>query len=281
METPEFITARNKELFLMSYTPDSNNNKRIGIIICDPIFEEKLWVQRVMVNFSRYLMSKNYYIFRFDYSGHGDSTGHYKENTLDSYIEDVNDICDSVSKKYSLDSIYLLGLRFGTFIASYVANQRNDLKGLILLEPIIEADNYVSEILRSNLTSQLVLYKKIKYSRDILLDQLIAGEIVDIDGYEFTSEFYKSIASKSLLDEDNIYNCPVLVGRVVRNLKKKVDKIIDVFKEKIEEQNSKMDLITIIEEPFWNEVRKINTKPVDMFEKIEYWLKKMEKNNEN
>ena len=54
MEECYFFNNKRYRLFGHMYRPDNIEKENgCGIVICDPFAEEKLWSQRVMVNFAR------------------------------------------------------------------------------------------------------------------------------------------------------------------------------------------------------------------------------------
>ncbi len=277
MEEPSFINFQNKQLFSMLYSAKANPVNKVTVVFCDPIFEEKLWAQRVMVNLARYLSTKDLLCVRFDYTGLCESSGYFKNNTLETYIEDINDICNYVSKKYEPKKLLLLGLRFGAFVSLEIVKKRKDIDGLLLLEPVLDTQEYIMQCLRSNLTSQLVLYKKVKYTREVLFQQLQDGNIINVDGYELTHDFYNSIKNNehSFIPPKDFR---VLLTRVVRNAKAPVNKTLQAYLDKCILKNVNIEFETVMAEPFWSEVRKINTAPSDLFEKVEAWLLKNWKN---
>jgi exosortase A-associated hydrolase 2 len=273
-EEYKFITSGNNKLFSAIYYPD-NKKYNAGILFCEPIFEEKLWAQRVLINLARHLASKNFLVCRFDYSGNGDSGGQFKDNTLDTYRQDMSEAINYLNSRHTLKNIFLIGFRFGAFVQLSSLNSGIDIKGMVLLEPVLNASEYIMDCLRSNLTSQMVLYKKVKYSREQLLESLAGGEIIDIDGYELTPEFYNSIVKENIFSLIQKMNFPVFIARIVRNSTVPIKPQLKEFHEKLLENKSDITFKSIETEPFWVESRRIDTKPDTLFEEIETWVSNM------
>ena len=147
-ENQFFFNNDNYTLFGVIYTPqyiDIANGK--GIVICDPFGEEKLWAQRICVNFSRHLAKLGYTILRFDYMGRGDSDGDFKDATVRTRISDVKCAINYLkSSKYSLDFIGLIGLRFGATVAALAAEEDQNIGCLVLWNPITSGQSYINDL---------------------------------------------------------------------------------------------------------------------------------------
>jgi alpha/beta superfamily hydrolase len=138
-ETPFFFSNGLYKLFGMLYEPEIEYNNE-GFVFCDPFAEEKLWAQRVMVNFARELAVRGYSVLRFDYLGTGDSEGDFEECSIETKLSDircaVRTLCEKVK---GIKSIGLLGLRFGATLAVLAANIEKKVKSLVLWEPALNA----------------------------------------------------------------------------------------------------------------------------------------------
>jgi alpha/beta superfamily hydrolase len=159
-ETPFYFPNGNYQLFGILYRPEKMV-RDTGFVFVHPFAEEKLWTQRVYVNFARELAQHGYPVLRFDEMGHGDSEGNFEESTIETRLSDINSAIAQIRKDIpEIKKIGLLGLRFGATLASLAAEKSELIHQLILWEPIVDGEKYMQEMLRINLTTQTAVYKK-------------------------------------------------------------------------------------------------------------------------
>lgn len=106
-----------------------NDNNKI-IIMCHGIRANKNEINSFIV-LTEKLQNLNYNSFRFDFRGHGESTGNDYEMTVTKEIEDLEYTIDMLSKK-GFDEFILLGASFGASIISLLDYTKySNVKGLI------------------------------------------------------------------------------------------------------------------------------------------------------
>ena len=88
---------------------------------------------------------------RFDYSGHGRSSGTFKEGTIGSWLRDVLSVIDHLTE----GPLVLVGSSLGGWLALLAALERKDrVKGLICLAP---AADFTERLLRPSLDQDLMI----------------------------------------------------------------------------------------------------------------------------
>lgn len=268
----EYLYFKNrlkKNLFGVIGSTEEKSSK--GVLICHPIFEEKLHVHRVLVDFSRLLSSTGFNVMRFDYYGEGDSEGEFEEATVETRISDINSALDTFRKKIPLQRIALLGIRFGATLASLYAEKQRGVEALILWAPIIKGSDYLHQLLRMNLTHQVVLYKKVLYTREDLIKGLKEGKMVNVEGYELSRQFYEQVSEINLLTSDKSFKGKTLLFQFSPD-----EKEPDSDLEKLKGLYSKSNLSEILKSsdpPLWNDMKYYPPYTSDLFEKTLNWLK--------
>ncbi len=184
-ETALLFAGPTAELFGSVHLPAGEPVQR-GVVLCYPFGEERLWVHRIYATFSRRLAAAGVAVIRFDYAGNGDSGGTFSDSTLETAVADASAAVDCLRERSLCGDVALVGLRFGAVVAARLAERRHDLDRLVLWAPLLDGKQYVKELLRINLTTQMTAYGKVLRDREQLLAAMRAGEAVNVDGYEMS-----------------------------------------------------------------------------------------------
>lgn len=268
----EYFYFRNrseKNLFGVIHYPEKKSPK--GVLICHPLFEEKLHVHRVLVDFSRLLSSAGFNLMRFDYYGEGDSDGEFEEATVETRLSDIDSALDIFRSKTSVEKIALLGVRFGATLASLYAEGQKGINGLILWAPIFKGDDYLHQLLRMNLTHQVVVYKKVVYTREDLIKGLNQGKNINVEGYEITKKLYQQVSEINLLSSDKSFEGNTLLLQSAPDnsgIESDLDKLKNLYI-----RSNRSEVLKSSDPPFWADMKCYPPKVADLFEKTLNWLK--------
>ena len=86
-------------------------------------------------------------MLRFDYSCTGDSAGPGTEASVDEWLEDVDWAIDELLDTSGLESVDLVGLRWGASLGALAARERDEVRHLILWDPVVSGEAYFDEVL--------------------------------------------------------------------------------------------------------------------------------------
>lgn len=249
-ETPFFFDGEQGQLFGVIHEPE-NSVRPFAWILCHAFAEEKLWAHRVMVNTARELAAVGFPVLRFDYRGYGDSDGRFEDSAVDGQLQDINDAIVELHKRHpSIKEVGLIGLRYGATLAALAATRQSQVKRLVLWDPVLDMASYLQDVLRANLTTQMVMHGKIVTNRDELTAQIMAGDLINIDGYDLSKHFFEPASKINLLENPLDYDGDCLVvqiGRANQPLKKDLQKLVDGLPS--------AKLQKVVEEPFWKEIK--------------------------
>lgn len=247
-ETPYFFTHNEQQLFAVCHHPEGTA-KKTGWVFCHPFAEEKLWAHRVFVNMARELSTYGYPVLRFDYRGYGDSDGQFEDYTVDDQVGDIQAAVNELTNQHpELDAIGLIGLRYGAVLATLAAKTNDKVSYLVLWDPIVDMDRYMQDVLRANLTTQMVMHGKVVTKRDELTQQILDGQAVNIDGYDLTQKLFEPASQIKLSGEGFKGKCQVVqIGRKNQPLKKEIEHLADSFVQHTIDQ--------VVEEQFWKEIK--------------------------
>lgn len=216
-ETPFFFSQQGQRLFGMLHRPEAAAANNTGWVFCHPFAEEKLWAHRVFVSMARELARRGMPVLRFDYRGYGDSDGNFEQFTLADHVADVQTaIAELQSRVPEAIRVNLLGLRYGASLAMLAAAGNPIVERLVLWDPVVDMEQYLLDQLRGNLTTQMVLYGKVVTKREELVEQIRAGEFVNIDGYDLGNPFYDAACAIQLLDIATKITAPVQIVEICR-----------------------------------------------------------------
>jgi pimeloyl-ACP methyl ester carboxylesterase len=99
-------------------------------------------------------LSEGLGFLRFDYSGHGQSSGHYTEGTISIWLEDAMAAISAIAAQ---DRLILVGSSMGAWVALRIieemrrSQQSQRLGGLVLIAP---APDFTSELIEPRLTDE-------------------------------------------------------------------------------------------------------------------------------
>lgn len=264
-----FKNRSEKNLFGVIHYPENKNSQ--GVLICHPLFEEKLHTHRVLVDFSRLLSSSGFAAMRFDYYGDGDSQGEFEEATVETRLSDINSALELLRKKTSIQKIALLGIRFGATLAALSVEKEKMVDALILWAPILKGNDYLQQLLRMNLTHQVVVYKKIVYTREELVRGLKEGKMINVEGYEISKELYEQVSRIDLLAEEKNFSGKTGLFQFSKNL---TDSNPDLEKLKaLYPENILVEFLKISDPPFWGDMKYYPPVTSNLFEKTLSWIK--------
>jgi len=171
-------------------------------IIFLPLFEERMWSQRIAYNFAQNMSETGQLVLMWDYYGYGESDGDSEDFSLKYCIDDIRTIINYMISEYCISTYNFLGIRTGCSIAFHIILDNNfAVNKLVLWAPITDIKAYVFKALRSTISTQSYVFKKIVANRDTILEELLRngncirdGYILNhIDGYRIGKLFYEEI----------------------------------------------------------------------------------------
>lgn len=216
-ETPFFFDGQGRRLFGLLHQPDTVRADAEGWVFCHPFAEEKLWSHRVFVSMARELAREGMPVLRFDYRGYGDSEGDFEQFTPADHVADIHAAAAELRRRLpTVTRVNLLGLRYGASLAVLAAAGDPAVGRLVLWDPIVDMAQYLQDQLRSNLTTQMVLYGKVVTNRDELVARIRAGEFVNIDGYGLGNPFFDQACAIRLPEVAAQVQAPVRIVEIAR-----------------------------------------------------------------
>jgi len=264
-ETPFFFPNGSYNLFGVFHEPPGRSSKS-AFVFCHPWGEEKLWAHRVFVSFARALAADGHPVLRFDFMGNGDSEGTFSDLSITTFKTDLHRAIEEVKRLTGAPSVSLLGLRFGATIASLVAEETAGIHHLILWAPITDGEQYLQELLRINLMTQMTTYKVVRQERPELVAAMQQGQTVNVDGYEMGWPLYSSVAPIRAAQTPHVFGGPCLIVQIDRQPRPAAD---------LQRLGTTYPAATVKfaqEEAFWKEIARFYQSAPNLFEITTSWL---------
>lgn len=276
LELPEFfISAFRKRLFGVFHYPVEKKgipHKRPAIICCAPIFEEKLHSHRILVNFSRYAVGQGFPVLRFDYFGDGESDGLFEQASLSTRINDIKSAIHIAKEKFGTSKVFLLGLRMGASLAILSSEiVKDDVCGLIACAPIIDVKTYILNLLRGNLSWQMVVHKKILFNKNELAEKIMRGDTVNVEGYEIGRPLFEDCLDIDIRDKIEAVSIPTLILEIspLGEKSKQFQMLCNTF------NNTNVEAIAIQEREFWKPQKIVYPACTGLFTTTINWLMRL------
>jgi pimeloyl-ACP methyl ester carboxylesterase len=128
-----------------------------GILLCSGLGHDASTAYRPFRLLADLLAAAGYPTLRFDYLGTGDSCDADAEECLAVWQGCVHGAADWLRETTGVTRIAIVGLRFGAAIAMLAAAAREDVAGLMLLEPVLRGKSYVGQlVMEARLRSHFV-----------------------------------------------------------------------------------------------------------------------------
>jgi hypothetical protein len=188
-----------------------------------PLFEERMWAQRIAFNFARDMAAKDSRAtLVFDYHGYGESDGDADDFTLARCRDDVMSL-HALMRTRGYSRFVWWGIRTGCSIALATIPAHAPITSFILWAPVLRLKDYIYESLRANLAAQMMMFKKVVVQRDIILKELVKlGQccrdsyvLNHVDGYRFGGIFYQEILNLNNSKDLSCLTFPSLVVDVI------------------------------------------------------------------
>jgi len=192
-----FLNEETNFLYCVEYIPDISIAKNYAVILCKPIWGERIRTHRIFTNLARLLMNMGFTVITCDYLCDGNSSGETLKLTYPKMVDSVIHVYDYLKKQYQPGRYALIGLRLGANVAASAAGSIQQLKKLILFEPILNPIDDFTRALRANLSNQTVVHKKIIKTREDLIHDIKNGIPVNVDGFLVGKELWESIEAIS------------------------------------------------------------------------------------
>lgn len=266
-----FNNKSGANLFGALHYPEGRS-RHAGLVVCAPYAEEHHESYRLLVNWARFLAQHGFATLRFDFSGAGDSEGEWQDATINTWLSDIQSAIRFLQDELAPINVGLMGLRLGATLAAIIAEEIGDIAFLILWQPILDTKQYSYQSLRSNLTTQFILYNKVLFNREVLLHQLDQGQLVNLDGFLLSKAMHQSLTAIDLFSQKLRFHNPVFVADFEKNGN---GSMVDQFIANYQSGNHRVQRLRFEVPDWWREPRPselFDPNPIRLFQATCNWL---------
>lgn len=129
----EIKNNRNQKLVGILHKPDEN--KFPVAIFCHGYRSSK--ESRKAIYLAEHFPKNGIGLFRFDFSGCGESEGKFEDSTITKYSEDLDAVIDYIKEQEFTDKIIIIGSSLGGMISILNLSKRNDVDYIIFIAPAV------------------------------------------------------------------------------------------------------------------------------------------------
>lgn len=189
---------------------------RGGVVICSPLLAEFRKNYRREVLLSRLLSRCGFAVQRFHYRGSGHSDGESRDMTFDSMRADALAASEHLANEVGVSRVAFLGTRLGGLVAA-TASELHHGAPLVLWEPILDSSQYVRDVFRWRLISNVRERAGEPSSIGALTSELGRLGFVDILGYPLHETLFESVNGLNLVDVVDTGVRPILLIQMSRS----------------------------------------------------------------
>lgn len=208
-EEPVRIRGLHADLAGMLHRPESPSHG--PVLLCTADGEERAWSHRTYVFLARRLAAHGHVVLRFEYTGQGESDGVYEESSVESRLDDIQAAMDRLAQESHSSTPAVVAARAGAAFALEFAARAGHRGAIVLLEPVMDLPAYVRNLVRINLTTQMVIHRRVIRDSDALLADVVAGGYISANGYRLGHRLLEGL--NRLQPAERLASClnPVLI----------------------------------------------------------------------
>lgn len=190
-ETPLWVSTAEGNLYTVECVPQEGVSGP-PVVIASPDGEEHAWAARTLVTVARALAHHGSTVYRFDHLGQGESEGDYESTTWMTRLADL-DATVQMAYRRTRQQPVVLGVRLGATLALAAMKRGMSVAGLVVWEPVVDAAQYVHQLLRVNVSTQMVALGKIERDRSDLIADARRGGVVSVNGFGLSGPFIDAL----------------------------------------------------------------------------------------
>ncbi|MGN8186551.1 serine aminopeptidase domain-containing protein [Burkholderia sp. 22088] len=122
-------------------------NRSHGIVICEPLGHEALWLHKLVRSLAEHLADRGFPVLRFHYPASGDSLGDEQDaDRFERMLESIRQSVRTLHERVAPDSLTLVGIRAGAALALLAADGMPRLTRFVAIAPVVRGRSYVREL---------------------------------------------------------------------------------------------------------------------------------------
>ncbi len=193
---PFFLPMPVGQRFCLFYRPDPSVEQRGAVVYIHPFAEEMNKSRRMAALQARAMAEKGYSVLQIDLLGCGDSSGDFGDASWSAWVTDVLAACSWIQQKTDAE-LWIWGLRTGCLLACEAANQIEQIRGLLLWQPVSSGKQFLQQFMRLKMASGMLAGES-KGLMEQMRNDLAQGRPVEIAGYSISPGLTQGLETAEL-----------------------------------------------------------------------------------
>lgn len=193
---PGFIDGAQGRLFVLLHGPAQAAGP--AVLVAPAFGDEMNKSRKSITDLAQVLAARGLATIVVDPAGTGDSAGEFRDARWEGWIEDLR-AAAAWSGGRGLRLCGLLGIRLGALLAARVAARLPlPVRCSAFWQPVPDGGRFMTQFLRTRVAASLMEDRKETVSG--LRNRLLAGETLEVSGYEISAELFQRIEAEQLVD---------------------------------------------------------------------------------
>jgi len=188
---------------------------RTGWVVCHSFGPEHLYLNATEVVVARELAAAGFPVLRFHAQGYGDSEHVDIAPRPSTHLRDAHDAVVRFREIADVDSVGMLGCRFGATLAALVADEAG-LQAVAAIDPVVSGRRYVTNLLRTSVFEAATDDGASRIGVEDLRLALGAGDPVNVRGFALRREAVTELEASDLARDLRGFSGAALVVQVSR-----------------------------------------------------------------
>ncbi len=198
-EAGYFIHEREQLYYVLHPT---NTAVKARVLLAGPFASERSQSYIPWVRWARHLACNGYEVLRIDYRGVGESTGHFEEYGFNAWEGDLIFCANWLMQRSPAAPLVIHGLGMGGLLAEQLFRKNIGDIMLLWLTPK-NAREMMYEQLKIKLSNNFSLPASERKCRDDYISELENGQVVEVEGNNWTPRLWTEAADYFLADESS------------------------------------------------------------------------------
>jgi uncharacterized protein len=125
------------------YHPPASGYSPRAFLLCNPAGQEAIRVYRCYRELALRLSQAGAHVFRFDYSGCGDSWGDAADCSMAGWLHDIETAAMELLDTAATEQLSVIGFRMGGALACMASLSLPKVSRMILVDPVVSGESYV------------------------------------------------------------------------------------------------------------------------------------------
>lgn len=125
------------------YHPPASGYSPRAFLLCNPAGQEAIRVYRCYRELALRLSQAGAHVFRFDYSGCGDSWGDAADCSMAGWLGDIESAAMELLDTAATEQLSVIGFRMGGALACMASPSLPKVNRMILVDPVVSGESYL------------------------------------------------------------------------------------------------------------------------------------------